>query len=67
VRGVRDFQLNYRISLALELNGIVGLASRAAQEHIAVAHVLEHNSTIVFGMNALFHIFNIFVIYLLDI
>ena len=55
VRGVTDFQLDQGISFAFKLNCVVALSGRAAQEHIAVAHVLEHYGTIVVGMNTLFH------------
>ena len=45
------------IGFAFKLNGVVGFASGARKEHVAVAHVFEHNGAIVFGMNAFFHIF----------
>ena len=57
MRGVGDFQLDEGISLTFELNGLASLASRAAEEHIAVTHVLEHYRAIVCGMMILFHFF----------
>ena len=65
VEGVRtagDFQLHEGISFALELDGFTGLASGTAQEHIAVAHVLEHYGAIVFGMKILFHFLIVFIV-----
>jgi hypothetical protein len=62
VRGVTDFQLNHGISLAFEFNCVRALSSRAAQEHIAVAHVLEHYGAIVFGMDSFFHFLFCFVL-----
>ena len=44
------------IFLTLELNGLITLTSRAAQEHVAVAHILEHNGTIILWMKSFFHI-----------
>ena len=58
VEGVRaggDFELHYGISLAFELHGVVRLGGGAAQEHVAITHVLEHDGAIVVGMNTLFH------------
>ena len=55
VRGVTDFELVEGISFAFELDGVVCLCRRAAEEHIAVAHVLEHYGAIVFGMKSFFH------------
>ena len=65
VRGAGDFQLDEGISLAFELNGLVGLASGAAEEHIAIAHVLEHDGAIVFGMDVLLHVFILYCYYFL--
>ena len=55
VRSVGDFQLNERIGLTFELDGLVGLAGRAAEEHVTVAHVLEHNGTVILWMKSFFH------------
>ena len=55
VRGAGDFEFDDGIGFAFELHGVIGLGGGAAQEHVAVAHVLEHNGTIVVGMNTLFH------------
>ena len=64
VRGAADLQLYYGISLALEFHCLSGLASGTAQEHVTIAHILEHNGTIVLGMNTLFHIFLLFTLFL---
>jgi len=56
VRRVGDFQLNQRISLAFELNGFLCGHSGAAQEAIAIGHVLEDYRAIIVGMNTFFHI-----------
>ena len=56
MRGVGNLQLYYGIFLTLELNGLITLTSRAAQEHVAVAHILEHNGTIILWMKSFFHI-----------
>ena len=61
VRGVTDFQLDYWISLAFELDCLRSLCSATAEEHVAIAHVLEHNGTIVFGMQSFLH-FSIFFV-----
>lgn len=64
VEGVRtagDFQLHYGILLTLEDYGVSGLASGAAQEHVAVAHVLEHNRAIILWMKSFFHTMKCFV------
>lgn len=55
VRGAGDFELYYGVFLAFEDDGVSGLASAAAEEHVAIAHILEYNGTIVFGMDTLFH------------
>jgi hypothetical protein len=55
VRGVTDFQLDQGIGLALKLDCLGALCCRAAQEHIAVAHVLEHYGAIVVWMDSFFH------------
>ncbi len=55
VRAAGDFELHDGIGLAFKFHGVSGLGSGTAQEHIAIAHVLEHNRTIVVGMNTLFH------------
>ena len=60
VRGVRDFQLYYGVFLTFEHNGVVCLAGRTAQEHVAIAHVLEHNGTIILGMKSFFISFIIY-------
>ena len=57
VRGVTDFQLDYWISLAFELDCLRSLCSATAEEHVAIAHVLEHYRTVVFGMNTFLHCF----------
>ena len=55
VRAAGDLELHQRIGLAFEFHGVVRLCCGAAQEHIAIAHVLEHHGAIVVGMNTLFH------------
>ena len=57
VRAGRDFELHYGISLAFKFHRVSGLGGRTAQEHVAIAHVLEHYGAIVVGMNTLFHCF----------
>ena len=64
VRGATDFQLYYGVSLALEFHGFGGFTSRAAQEHVAVAHVLEDNGTVVLGMNTFLHIFLFYFVFM---
>lgn len=55
VRSVRNFKLHHGISFTFEFNGFSGFAGGARKEHIAVTHVFEHNGTIIFRMNTLFH------------
>ena len=57
VRAGRDFELYHGILFAFEFHGLGGLSGRTAEEHIAIAHVLEDNRAIVSGMNTLFHCF----------
>ena len=63
VRGVTDFQLVEGIGLAFELNSFSSLGGRTAQEHVAIAHVLEYNGTIILGMKSLFHFVFLLVLY----
>ena len=56
VRSVTDFELEEGISLAFELNGFLGGYGGAAQEAIAIGHVLEDNGAIIVRMNTFFHI-----------
>ena len=57
VRAAGDFQLHNGVGLAFELHGVCCLGGGAAEEHIAIAHVLEHHGAIVVGMNTLLHFF----------
>ena len=57
VRSARDFELYYGVGLAFKFYGVVGLASGTREEHVAVAHILEDNRAIIFGMDTLFHCF----------
>ena len=52
-----DFEFYYGVGLAFKLNGVVGLCCGAAEEHIAITHVLEDHRAIVVGMNTFFHCF----------
>ena len=56
VGGVGDFKLDQRIGLAFELDGFLGGYGGAAQEAIAIGHVLEDNRAIIVRMNTFFHI-----------
>ena len=58
--GVGDFQLYEGVCFAFELYCLIRFACGTREEHIAVAHVLEHYGAIVVGMYALFHVFLLF-------
>ena len=55
VRSAGDFYLYYRIGLAFELYGVVGLASRTCEEHVAVGHILEYYWTIILWVEVFLH------------
>ena len=57
VRAAGDLELHYGVFLAFEFHGLRGLGGGTAQEHVAIAHVLEHDGAIVVGMDTLFHCF----------
>ena len=57
MRGRRDFELHYGIFFTFEDHSVIGLAGGTREEHVAVAHILEDNRAIIFGMDTLFHCF----------
>ena len=61
--GVGNFQLHEGVCFAFELYCLIRFACGTREEHIAVAHVLEHYGAIVVGMYALFHVFLLFFIW----
>lgn len=64
VRGAGDFQLHYGIGLTFEFYSVSSFASGTRKEHIAIAHILKYDRTIVLGMDSFFHFCYSFVGYL---
>jgi len=55
MRTTRYFEFYHGIGFAFKLHGVCRLARGTREEHIAVAHILEHNWAIIVGMNTFFH------------
>ena len=55
---VADLHLNQRVFVSVfPLDGLFCLCRGLAQERVLVAHVFEHDQTVVVGMDAFFHLF----------
>ena len=55
---VADLHFNQRVFVSVfPLDGLFCLCRRLAQERVLIAHVFEHDQTIVVGMDAFFHLF----------
>lgn len=56
MRGVRNLQLDDRIFVTVfPLHGFFAIGGGAAEELVPVTHVLEHNETVILGMQIFFH------------
>ena len=56
MRGVRDFELDNRILIAIgEDDGLFGGSAALGEDHVLVGHIFEHNQTVIFGMDSFFH------------
>ena len=59
---VAHFHFHQRIFVAVfPLDGLFGFSRRFAQKRVLVAHVLEHDQSVVVGMDAFFHLFQFWV------
>lgn len=56
VRRIGDLELDERILIAIfPFDGLFGRGRRTAQEGVAIAHVLENNQAVAFGVKSFFH------------
>jgi hypothetical protein len=64
VRAAGNFQFHYGVFFSLKLHCLRGFAGALREEHVAVAHVLEHYRAIILRMNVFFHFFIAIIILL---
>ena len=56
VAGIADVELDQRVLVAvLPLDGVLRVRAALAEEHVLVAHVLEHDYAVAIGMEAWLH------------
>ena len=55
VTGVRDLQLDQWISSTIDLDAVLRISCRAAEELCTIGHIFENYNTVALWMNSFFH------------